>query len=162
MPSSGIGIVSRKSENGEMSGVAVYCHYNGEPDYMLMMLERVYPTLEDAKRILSLGDISILGASLDPLPIPEGADKNTGSSTIEMPSLGNFQGTPCDWATNTKAYHRDLGGPWERNAPRPVSVGGQGWAEKADFVFGRYLYVFLTDPGAWVGFDVANGGRPVG
>ena len=162
MPSSGIGIVNSKSEDGQMQGVAVYCHYNGEPDYMLMMLERVYPKMEDAKRIVSLGAISVLGASLDPPPIPEGMDKNTNAFSIEMRSLESFQGTPCEWAPNTKAYHRDRGEAWEKNAPRSVSVGGQGWAEKAEHVFGRYLYVFLSDPGAWMGFDVANGGRPVG
>lgn len=44
---------------------SVYCHFDGYVEGVGAVLEENYPTLEDAKAIVSLGGISSLGESLE-------------------------------------------------------------------------------------------------
>ena len=58
----------------------VFVAGDGHPAYMLRLLERAHPRLEDAKRIVGLGEISRLGVSLD--ADPRGKDARFGESAV--------------------------------------------------------------------------------
>jgi len=50
---------------------AIYCHYDGYPEHHMPILVKNYGTQEKAEALISLGDLSVLDASIEK---PEGSD----------------------------------------------------------------------------------------
>jgi hypothetical protein len=72
----------------------IYCHWNGNPEYMLPMLRENYNSLELATKLISFGDASIIKKKLEP---------ETYHHTFDNPDED-----VCVF------YHRDRGEEWFR------------------------------------------------
>lgn len=55
--------ISRLNENGSITGV--YCHHDGYPDGVGAMLRNNYTTPDMVESLLSLGDLSCLGPTIN-------------------------------------------------------------------------------------------------
>jgi hypothetical protein len=75
--------------SGKCSKVS-YCHWNGDPDNMLPLLNENYNTIEKVEELISLGNLSYLAKKVKP-------DENETHS-FDKPA-----------ANVTVAYHRDRG-----------------------------------------------------
>lgn len=98
----------------------IYCHYDGYPDGVGKTLEAHYKDADKVARLIALGEISSLGAEVEP----------TGPH-----SFGNAQ------EGVTVAYHRDRG----EDATEPYA--GKTVDEVADQI-GHNGYVYVFD-GGW-------------
>lgn len=99
---------------------AIYCHFDGYPDYMLPLLKRYYNTEETVKELISLGDASYLQPRLKPL-----GDKH--SFADPEPEVSVF-------------YHRDRGEDWFHNKPKHYSLVE---------LLHRDYYVYVFEDGHW-------------
>ena len=68
----------------------IYCHFDGYPSYMGVMLEQHYQDPEKIKKLIKLGNISFLKEKLE----PEAGEKHSFSKPAEGVTV---------------AYHRDRG-----------------------------------------------------
>lgn len=81
----------------------VYVLSDGYPEYMSRLLERVYPLRADAESVIALGNLTLLGVSLSPIPGADGKDL----SEIEVPHDRNFFPDMPRWAfKRTRALRR--------------------------------------------------------
>lgn len=64
----------------------VYVLSDGYPEYTSRLLERVYPLRADAESVIALGNLTLLGVSLSPIPGADGKDL----SEIEVTHDRNF------------------------------------------------------------------------
>jgi hypothetical protein len=114
---SNIGILER---DGTVTWI--YCHWDGYPSHHGPILLDHYDTARKVRKLLALGDLSVLGAFV-------GSKHDFGDRS---------DGDDCT------AYHRDRGEPWGRVGPKEVGseeefAKGAAWGE----------YVYLWKRGAW-------------
>ena len=149
-----IGIVRSVEDEGFGADV-VYCHSDGYPEYMLQLLERAYPTLEDAERIVGLGSIASLGMTADPHPTEP---KTVFPNEPLPPTLMRVGDPTLCFAPYTRAYCRDYGDSWEENKPYRIKALETGWAKYLwEIEWIKFAYIFFPNVGAWTAFDVRRG-----
>lgn len=127
---SAIGI---KNEKGEIK--AVYCHWDGYPEWVGKILVKHYETTEKVEELLALGYLSSLGERVKP-------NENEKHS---------FENPVRDV---TVAYHRDRGE--ELNEARVFNTID---AVRAYFDWSEYYYIF--ENGEWYVYTEKNNGKPV-
>ena len=120
---SAIGI---KNEKGEIK--AVYCHYDGYPEWVGKVLIEHYDTTEKVEELLALGDLSPLGERVKP-------NENEKHS---------FENPVRDV---TVAYHRDRGEAL--NEARTFHTIGEVMAY---FDWNEYYYIF--EDGEWYVYEL--------
>jgi len=126
--------ITYKNEDGKF--VTIYCHYDGYVSHNGVILQEAYDTLDKVKKLVSGGDLSVLGRSCDK---PEdGAEDEDGS---------NF----C------KYYIRDMDREEEHNAVRVID-------DYSDLLLEwQYDYHYLFKDGQWYVMSIFGGGclKPV-
>lgn len=114
--------ISALCEDGKIR--ATYCHYDGYPEYVGRTLKDNYCEQEKIEKLLALGSLSSLGASID---CPEGHSYNNQTEGY------------------TVAYHRDRGEDFEPNeefefeSSDPLEVLN-GIRSSGNFTYVDYLY----------------------
>ena len=129
---SAIGI---KNEKGEIK--AVYCHWDGYPDWVGKVLVKHYNTAEKVEELLALGDLSSLGERVKPNENEEHSFENPVRDV-------------------TVAYHRDRSD--ELNAARTY-YSIEKFITDFDEAWCEYYYIF--DKGEWFVYTEADNGKPV-
>lgn len=115
-----------KNEKGEIK--AVYCHWDGYPEWVGRILVKHYDTTEKVEELLALGDLSSLGERVKPNENEEHSFEN-----------------PIDDVT--VAYHRDRGEAL--NEARTFNAIGEVMAY---FNWNEYYYIF--ENGEWYVYDL--------
>lgn len=88
--------IAIQRNDGTVTGI--YCHWDGYLSYNGAILYEHYNTTEKIEALIALGDLSILGAAIEPNP--------EKTHTFE-----DYQSGVC------VAYHRDRGEPEQNTAP---------------------------------------------
>lgn len=110
-------------ENGDGSVTSIYCHYDGYPTYVGVILQEHYTDPEKVKKLISLGDISSLYPNVD---IPEGVKHDFENRADDI----------------TVAYHRDRGEHFSQRKDYSVEEFFNGDIQE-------YGYCFTAD-GEWI------------
>lgn len=117
-----IGIV-----NKDHTVTAVYCHFDGYPDYAGAMLMKYYSDPEKARKLIGLGNISRLMQKLE----PEKGQKHTFYE-------------PADGVT--VAYHRDRNDAWIYAQPEKY----RSIDSYRQLLITVYKYLFDTNSNKWL------------
>ena len=118
-----IGITS-KNEPYNSKIRSIYCHWDGDTDYMVPILTTSYNSKEKAEALIALGSISSLGNKIAP----------TGDNhTFDHPE-----------DDTTVAYVRDRGEEWDDNKPLDYDTKRE-FATHFD-----YGYIFDIDSNQWL------------
>ena len=105
-------------ENLDGTYTGIYCHWDGYLDYNGVILYQAYQTSEKLQKLIDLGDISSLGAEIDPSPLVEkfGFDylANQEYQALSEKEQERLQqearkDNEQDLPIYTTAYHRDRG-----------------------------------------------------
>ena len=105
-------------ENLDGTYTGIYCHWDGYLDYNGVILYQAYQTPEKLQKLIDLGDISSLGAEIDPSPLVEkfGFDylanqeyRALSEEERERLQKEARQNNEKDLPKYTTAYHRDRG-----------------------------------------------------
>lgn len=86
------------------TGRYIRCNCDGYPEWVGRLLLTHYPTRDKAWNLVSMGDLSALGKTLEPK------------------ATGREEGTDIDH-NGTTALHRDWGNDWQEVAPRELPLG---------------------------------------
>ena len=129
---SAIGI---KNKKGEVK--AIYCHFDGYPEYVGKVLVENYDTTEKVEELLALGDLSSLGERVK----PNENETHTFENSVD---------------DVTVAYHRDRGE--ELIAARTYSSIGK-FIRAFEDAWCEFFYVF--DNNEWYVYTKVNDGKPV-
>lgn len=105
---------------------AVYCHWDGYPEYNGKMLLKHYSTREKVKELIALGSLSSLGEKVAP-------DEGDTTHSFETPTKGV-----------TIAYHRDRGEEY----CSPMALSYLNIKEIEDLMV-DYVYIFTLE-GEWI------------
>ncbi|MBQ7732090.1 MAG: hypothetical protein IJT68_09660 [Lentisphaeria bacterium] len=128
--------------NPDGSIISIYCHDNGYPSYVGLMLDEYYKTPERIRDLIALGDLGDLDKEINP------DSGKTHTPENRQPGV-------------TLAAIRDGHAPEEENRPKT-------YTDRADYIKNgteqseEYLYVF--DAGDWFCYDVKtpeNGWMPI-
>lgn len=95
---------------------SIYCHFDGYPSGVGAILNSHYNTLDKAKELVGLGNISVLGENLNP------------PANVHHSFENQVKGV-------TVAYHRDRGEAWEDNKPDVFANIGQLSAQDYNYLF---------------------------
>lgn len=114
--------IAIKTEEGYKT---IYCHFDGYPEYMYPMLKNNYSTEEKALALVSLGDVSSVGAKLEP--------------TKDYHSFDYPEEEVCVF------YHRDRGESWDHNKPRIYNTKEE--------IFEIEYYVYIFEDGKWTCYE---------
>jgi hypothetical protein len=124
--------IAIENENGSVT--SIYCHYDGYPEHNGAILQEHYTDHEKVKKLIALGDISILSHEVD---IPEGVEHS-----FETPVKGI-----------TVAYHRDRGDDFHQKSNASVNEFFNGDIQE-------YGYCF-TAAGEWLAKSASGNWRGV-
>lgn len=117
---------------------AVYCHWDGYPEYVGTILYNHYRTKTKVLDLLALGDISQLGERVKPKP----ADL-----------FGHSFNNPIKYVT--VAYARDRGDVKKSSSTFSLNqVKTQGLKN----IFVEYLYLFDSETNKWETYEVEKNG----
>lgn len=116
-------------QNEDGSVQCIYCHWDGYPSHNGRILNEHYQEEEKVRKLISLGDLSILAENVDP-------------DESKVHNWSNPQDDVCLF------YGRDRG---EKNVGFKTVAGEQGFLNKAKNAVASYAYLFDGD---WVMFKL--------
>lgn len=122
--------IGMKNEKGQIE--AIYCHWDGYPEWVGKILVENYDTKEKVEELLALGDLSSLGKRVKP-------------NEDEIHTYEN----PVDDVTI--AYHRDRG---EELNPAGTYSSIEEFITEFKEAWCSYFYVF--DNGDWYVYEDSN------
>lgn len=122
-------LIGIRQKDGSIT--SVYNHSDGFPSYLGKLLIENYPDESDAKAIIALGDLSVLGERLTPRAgEPHTFEKRTPSVTV--------------------AYHRDRGEPLQQTK----DICTSSFVKTAKHAWGRFAYLFDCELQQWIYSDL--------
>lgn len=107
----------------------IYCHWDGYPEYAGTILNYHYKSLNKIEKLLSLGNISILGENVYPLEEGHTFDRALPKTVV--------------------AYHRDRGEEY----CSPINFNIKTFPKKFKY-YVDYMYLFDIESGKWRTFEV--------
>ena len=111
--------IAVKTDNGYK---AIYCHWDGYPEYMYPLLRDWYSTQERAEALVNLGDASFIAKRLTP--------SQDSNHSFDHPEEGV-----------SIFYHRDRDEPWHQVAPNFYLTKGE--------VLKIQWYTYIFEDGTW-------------
>jgi hypothetical protein len=103
-------------ENEDGSVTSIYCHFDGYPEHNGEILFEHYKDHEKVKKLIALGDISILAPTIE---IPEGDGHTFGKPTKGI----------------VLAYHRDRGEDFRQSKDKSVDEFFKGDIQEYGYCF---------------------------
>ena len=101
----------------------IYCHNNGEPEYVGKTLREHYLDPQKVRELIALGDISSLGERVHPIG-PHSFDNREPDTTV---AYGRDRGESNVEATHTSTALEMLEIFRDRDAEYAYIFGGLGW-----------------------------------
>ena len=122
-------------KNADGSIEAVFCHWDGYPEFVGRILRDSYTTEEKVRQLIALGNMSVLGSRLAPIELTAEQVEELGVVDPATHSVMNPQKGVCLF------YHRDRGDDWSQC--KPLRFPSEQVA--LDNVESKYLYIFTPD-----------------
>ena len=122
-------------KNTDGSIEAVFCHWDGYPEFVGRILRDSYTAEEKVRKLIAFGNMSILGDRLEPIELTAEQVKELGVVDPATHSYEKPQRGVCVF------YHRDRGDDWAKC--KPLRFSSEQIA--CDCIESKYRYIFTPD-----------------